>query len=54
MLKPIIEGEIVKILNQPIRKEHNLNGPIRFEESYDLRHDVDTLAALLENFTLGK
>ena len=54
VLKPIIEGEILKILNQPIRKELNLNGPIRFEESYDLRHNVDTLAALLENFTLGK
>ena len=40
--------------NQPIRGGDCLNQPIRFEDCQRLRHDVDTLSALLENFPLGK
>ena len=40
--------------HQPIREDEDSNQPIRFEDCHRLRHDVDSLSALLENFPLGK
>ena len=52
VIKPSIESELAKLLNQSVRKQ-NLKSPIRFEESNIHRHDVDTLSGLLGNFPLG-
>jgi hypothetical protein len=55
VIGPAFKHALHELCNHPIKiSDSESDGPIRFVDTVDLRHNVDTIAAVIENFPLGK
>ncbi|XP_060588753.1 tRNA (32-2'-O)-methyltransferase regulator THADA-like [Ruditapes philippinarum] len=55
VIGPAFKHALHELCNHPIKiSDSESDGPIRFVDTVDLRHNVDTIAAVIENFPLGE